>query len=219
MHKFNDANGNGVQDEGEPDIEGWLIRLYTRVDDVLQVVAQGTTDGTGMVTFGNLPNDYVWYKVWEEARLCWMPTAPSDIESYDGGYYVLRRLDLGSEVFVDFGNTYTCAPLEACTPGYWKNLARHADEWAAAGLDPYADFDTTFGVDYFDPDITLYDAVRAGGGGLNKVARFGTAALLSAYHPSVDFALSPEEVIALVQAGDGDTLGSLFPDDATCPID
>jgi hypothetical protein len=82
---------------------------------------------------------------------------------------------------------------EGCTPGYWKN---HLDAWPPTGYAPGDDFDTTFGVDLFDPDITLDDAVNAKGGKVNRLARHGTAALLSAAHPDVDYSLSVAEVIA-----------------------
>jgi hypothetical protein len=93
---------------------------------------------------------------------------------------------------------------EGCTPGYWKN---HLSAWAATGFNPADDFDTTFGVDLFSPDITLQQAVRAKGGGVKKLARHGTAALLSAAHPSVNYPYTISEVIALVQSGDSDSLG------------
>jgi hypothetical protein len=92
---------------------------------------------------------------------------------------------------------------EGCTPGYWKN---HLEDWPPTGLDIVDDFDTTFGVDLFDPDITLADAINAKGGGDNKLARHGTAALLSALHPDVNYPFTPDEVIAFVQAGDADPL-------------
>lgn len=103
---------------------------------------------------------------------------------------------------------------EGCTPGYWKN---HLDSWAATGLDPNDDFDTTFGVDLFDPDITLEEAVNAEGGDENRLARHGTAALLSAAHPDVDYGLTVAEVIALVQSGDADTLE--LHNELGCPLD
>jgi hypothetical protein len=112
--------------------------------------------------------------------------------------------------------TVTCTPpavVEACTPGYWRN---HPESWV--GYDPNASFNATFSVNYFDPNFTLMQAAWAGGGGLNKVARFGVAALLSATHPDLNFALSPEQAIALVQAGNGDGLSSYFPADAVCPL-
>jgi hypothetical protein len=92
---------------------------------------------------------------------------------------------------------------EGCTPGYWKN---HLEDWPPTGFSTGDDFDSTFGVDLFDPDITLGVAIKAKGGGVNKLARHGTAGLLSAAHPDVNYPISVAEVIALVQAGDADSL-------------
>lgn len=110
--------------------------------------------------------------------------------------------------------TVTCVPLEGCSPGYFRN---HFDAWPPTGYSPSNDFDTTFGVNYFNPDITLGQAIWLGGGGYNAVARLGTAALLSAAHPGIDFSLTVAEVIALVQAGDS----GAFPDfnELYCPLD
>lgn len=102
---------------------------------------------------------------------------------------------------------------EGCTPGYWKN---HLEDWPATGYSPADDFDTTFGVDLFDPDITLEQAVNAKGGKVNRLARHGTAALLSAAHPSVIYPLTVAEVIAAVQAGDADTLEEF--NELGCPL-
>ncbi|MFN2106539.1 MAG: hypothetical protein ACK2UJ_16805, partial [Candidatus Promineifilaceae bacterium] len=92
-----------------------------------------------------------------------------------------------------------------CTPGYWKQ-PHHLDDWPPTGLNPTDNFDTTFGVSYFNPDITLLQALQARGGGVNKVARHGTAALLNALHPSVDYPLTPAEVILAVQNRNVDEL-------------
>jgi hypothetical protein len=92
---------------------------------------------------------------------------------------------------------------EGCTPGYWRN---HFEDWPPTGYSPSADFDATFGVDYFNPNITLGQAVVLGGGGVNAVARHGTAGLLSAAHPDVDYPYTVAEVIAFVQAGDKSAL-------------
>jgi hypothetical protein len=103
-------------------------------------------------------------------------------------------------------NIEVCRPSdggEGCTPGYWKN---HLEDWPATGYSPMDDFDATFGVDLFSPDITLGQAIRLGGGGVKKLARHGTAALLSAAHPDVDYPYSVAQVIAFVQAGDVDPL-------------
>lgn len=105
---------------------------------------------------------------------------------------------------------------EGCTPGYWKN---HLDSWGPTGLSPDDDFDTTFGVDYFDPDITLDDAINLGGGHIKKVARHGTAALLNALHPAVDYPATPAEVIAAVQAGDVEDLSEFNELSDECPAE
>ena len=54
--------------------------------------------------------------------------------------------------------------------------------------------------------ITLGEAIWARGGGLKKLSRHGTAALLSAAHGDVDYPYTVAEVIALVQAGESDLL-------------
>lgn len=90
---------------------------------------------------------------------------------------------------------------QGCTPGYWRN---HADRWV--GVAPTDDFDTTFGVDLFDPDVTLGWAIWASGGGNNAFARHATAALLNAYAEElgsggqfVNYPYTVAEVIQMVQ--------------------
>ncbi len=79
--------------------------------------------------------------------------------------------------------------------GYWKN---HVEEWV--GYVPEDDFDTIFGVDAFDPDRTLLEAIKSGGGDVAALGRKAVAALLNAAHPDVTYPLTELEVIALVQA-------------------
>jgi hypothetical protein len=86
---------------------------------------------------------------------------------------------------------------EGCTPGYWRN---HPSQWAVYA--PGADFDTTFGVNFFTPDKTLWQTVRFGGGGSAALARHGVAGLLSAASSGVDYAYTEAQVIDIVQ-GDG----------------
>jgi hypothetical protein len=98
--------------------------------------------------------------------------------------------------------------LEGCSPGYWKN---HTEDWAAAGLDPRDKFNDVFDfinspiTSQFSADYTLDQAINASGGNLNKLARHGVAALLSARHPDVLFPLIPDgiegSVIDMVQQG------------------
>lgn len=112
---------------------------------------------------------------------------------------------------------FDCEPPpcgEGCTPGYWRQ-PQHLDDWV--DYDPSDNFDTVFGTDYFNPDITLGEAVWLGGGGLKKLARHGTAALLNAASPAVDYPLTVAEVIAAVQDGEADMLADY--NELGCPLD
>lgn len=102
---------------------------------------------------------------------------------------------------------------EACTPGYWRT---HFDRWPEP-YSPSGDFDTTFGTDWFEEDITLGQAIWARGGGLDKLARHGTAALLNAAHGGVDYPYPLAEVIAMVQRGEADALADAN-DELDCPL-
>jgi cysteine-rich repeat protein len=129
-----------------------------------------------------------------------------------------EECDDGNNVDGD-GCSATCTVEDegdGCTPGYWKN---HLSSWAPTGLSPADDFDTTFGVDFFDPDITLEEAVNLKGGGIRKIARHGTAALLNALHPDVNYPLSASEVIAAVQATDLGGIVDFNELSDTCPAE
>ena len=102
---------------------------------------------------------------------------------------------------------------EGCTPGYWKN---HSGSWAATGYDPDDDFDDTFGVDYFDPDITLCEALRNGGGGVNALGRHAVAALLNGAHGDVNYCPTESEILEAVSSMDKDFLESF--NQQYCPI-
>jgi hypothetical protein len=124
----------------------------------------------------------------------------------------------------------TDGDYEGCTPGYWRN---HADRWV--GVAPGDDFDATFVVDLFYPDITLGTAIWLGGGGINAFARHATAALLNAYAADldlggsngqfVDYPYTVEDVIEKVQdaVADGtiEETKDLFAaaNEQYCPLD
>ncbi len=84
---------------------------------------------------------------------------------------------------------------QGCTPGYWRQ-EHHYDSWQ--GFAPGNDFDTVFGVNVFNPNITLGVAVELGGGGVNALARHGVAALLNAASGGVNFAYTVAQVKAIV---------------------
>lgn len=102
---------------------------------------------------------------------------------------------------------------EGCTPGFWKN---HVEDWPPTGFAPGSDFDSTFGVDLFDPNLTLLQAAGQGGGGVNALGRHAVAALLNAAHPDVDSPLTTAQVIAAVQSaaasGDFETTKDMLED-------
>jgi len=76
-----------------------------------------------------------------------------------------------------------------CSPEFWEN---NLDLWKVVGVDYNSDFDETFGKDYFEPDITLEQAIKKQGElGIEHLARSGTAAYLNALlDPEID-----EEVV------------------------
>ncbi|NJW53892.1 T9SS type A sorting domain-containing protein [Salinimicrobium oceani] len=99
-----------------------------------------------------------------------------------------------------------CIVDQGCTPGYWKN---HLDAWAAAGVDPMADFFVFFditnkrGLDAYDPNggnFTLLDAISSevktsdNNGWFAELARHAVAAYLNAAHPGVGYAMSPSAI-------------------------
>ena len=56
---FEDLNGNGIMDAGEPGIEGVIVNLEGTTDDGEAVFASVQTDGNGKYIFENLaPGDY-----------------------------------------------------------------------------------------------------------------------------------------------------------------
>ncbi len=71
-HKYEDLDGDGVKDPGEPGLENWTIELWqgsTKVD-------QTTTDINGYYIFDNLPHGI--YDVKEVLKAGWSPTSPDD---------------------------------------------------------------------------------------------------------------------------------------------
>ncbi len=79
-----------------------------------------------------------------------------------------------------------------CTPEFWKN---NLELWSVLGVDYNSDFDETFGSDYFEPNITLKQAINLEGPGLNHLASSGVAAYLdSIVNPYADVEILREYV-------------------------
>ena len=94
--KFEDLNGNGRRDDGEPGISGWQISIDA-VDGDSQPVgnpAIATTGSDGAYSASVSPGTY---RVEEVAQDGWVQSAPAD--------YYLIGIDSGSaEQTIDFGN-------------------------------------------------------------------------------------------------------------------
>lgn len=113
--------------------------------------------------------------------------------------------------------TTTTTPTgnEGCTPGFWKNNAdkKGASQWT----DPYDPTDLVSSVFADAPpeigSLTLLAGLQLGGGGANALTRHAIAAVLSAAHPDIDYPLTVDEIVDMVNAayasGDADTIESL----------
>jgi len=79
-----------------------------------------------------------------------------------------------------------------CTPEFWRE---NLDLWKVLDVNYNDDFDETFGSDYFEPNITLEQAINLEGPGLNHLARSGVAAyLVSIVNPYADVEILREAV-------------------------
>ncbi|MDP2335268.1 MAG: SdrD B-like domain-containing protein [Bacteroidota bacterium] len=88
--KYNDLNGNGKRDEGEPGISDWTILIGGTADFSM------VTDKNGEFCFTNLKPGV--YKIGEQSRQGWVQTAPSE-------HYFTIELKAGEHITKqEFGN-------------------------------------------------------------------------------------------------------------------
>jgi hypothetical protein len=86
---------------------------------------------------------------------------------------------------------------EGCTPGYWKQ-SQHYDSWVkyTPTGSKASQYNKVFSVPYYS---SLLNALGAGGGGKDALARHASAALLNSVSPKIDYRYSEYEVIKMVQ--------------------
>ena len=70
---------------------------------------------------------------------------------------------------------------EFCNTQFWVD---NPNKWVQ--IFPEDDFDTTFNVDLYDPDITLLEAVKGGRRIKDKIAKISTLLTLSSVNPNID---------------------------------
>jgi hypothetical protein len=194
---WHDLDNDGIQDPGEPGIEGVVVNLMCSGG----YSATMMTGATGLYLFTGVPT----------GMMCTVTVDPASFppDMMAGTYCpTVRTLTLAEgETNLDQDFCLIDMPPppggEGCTPGYWKN---HLESWGPSG---YAPGDLVGGV--FDlsgfPGLasdSLLEALQYKGGDTTVGAarillRAATAALLNVAHPDVD---SPWEMSDLLLAVD-----------------
>lgn len=129
---------------------------------------------------------------------CDDPCADTDEDLHVQGIVIdpaTFALSITNSDVLNIEDVYGACETTGCTPGYWKN---HQELWGPTGLSPSDDFDTVFGVDGFNPDLTLAQALDPTNP-LSTFASHAVAALLNSQHPDEKYGISPETVILFVQ--------------------
>jgi hypothetical protein len=89
-YKFNDLNGNGTLDTGEPRLSGWEIQLRDAAG--VQLIKSATTNTSGAYSFSVMCGSY---RISEVNKEGWIQTSPPT------GYYTVTS---GDHSFLNFGN-------------------------------------------------------------------------------------------------------------------
>jgi methionine-rich copper-binding protein CopC len=104
---YNDQNGNGHRDPGEPGLQGWTVNL---TDPAGNTVASTTSDANGNYQFDNLfPGTFT---VSEILMAGWTQTQP-----VSPGVYTFATQSGMNETGLNFGNTIALSPVQVIDNG------------------------------------------------------------------------------------------------------
>jgi len=107
-HKWNDVDGDGVQDAGEPGLEGWRIFLDANLDGTWDRAV--LTDQNGDYLFAGLGPAV--YRVSEQMQVGWARTYPTEVQYVPAGTRDL--LAVAGDVLTD-GETLTSMATASAT--------------------------------------------------------------------------------------------------------
>ncbi len=133
---WDDLNGNGIQDSGEPGIAGITVTLGGAAS------GSTTTDANGYYNFGGLSAGSYTVTVGTPAGYAASPSnqgGDSALDSNGSPASVTLATDASIDHTIDFGFVKLQGPSCTYTQGYWKN---HSEEWDNG--EKYVDAGDTF---------------------------------------------------------------------------
>ncbi len=125
---WNDFNGNGIQDDGEPGIPGVSVTLIGAYDYPL---ATAITDANGNYTF---KVDAGTYSVQVNSSNFNAGGALVGLSSTTGGNTQMNTVTIDNVLTYDFGFLQVDFCSYIRTPGFWKNYKNHMSEATFLGL-------------------------------------------------------------------------------------
>lgn len=126
--KFNDLNGDGDRDAGEPALQGWEIVLYSQITPPLEL-SRDITNESGQYEFLDLAAGT--YYIGEVQKSGWNQTCPNSTAAPEvSRYFYTKIIDASVPIYtnLDFGNHVYVPPpppTPAPTPQEWEGQVVH----------------------------------------------------------------------------------------------
>lgn len=230
---WEDQDGDGIKDAGEPGIGGVAVNLLfsaTCNGVYVDLPGNATTNASGGYSFTGLPKGC--YRVDVSTPSGYTKTTgpnPGQNNNSQSDPYDINANGEGcsDNLTADWGFQKNRTGGQGCTPGYWKQT-QHFDSWV--GYTPGQNFGTVFFGAGPNPasctlcSQTLLQVVGNGGGGQDAFGRHAVAALLSASAGNVNYLYTVQNVIDLVKAayvdGSFEAKKNLFAaqNESSCPL-